>query len=279
MVLILCDTTSGIPLEQAKVLGLPLLPQIIMFGQESYRDDTEIDAQTFISKLKQATSLPKTAAPPPALYHPYFVEAEKNHQDVIVICPSAELSGTVRSATTAASEFPDLSIEIIDSQTIGGGLASLVLQAHTWSKAGINSEEITARIKALIAREQNYFVVDTLEYLFKGGRIGGAQNLFGSMLQIKPILTIKSGKVQPVESQRTKKRAHARLLDLISEDFPTQQDGQLCIMHGDAIDDAKKIASTLGNQFHLQDIPIYELPPAFLVHAGPGVLGVSYFKS
>jgi DegV family protein with EDD domain len=131
----------------------------------------------------------------------------------------------------------------------------------------------------LIAHEQKYFVVDTLEYLYKGGRIGGAQNLFGSMLQIKPILTIVSGKVQPVESQRTKKRAFIRLLELIDADFPGTDQAHLCIMQGDAVADAESMAATLKKKYNLSQVPIYELPPAFLVHAGPGVLGVSYFKS
>ncbi len=278
MVLILGDTTCGIPLERATELGLSLLPQIIMFDQVSYRDDTEINAETFLNKLKLATNLPKTAAPPPVLYEPYFNQAQKDHQDVIIICPSANLSGTVRSATTAAADFPTLSIEVIDSQTIGGGLASLVLQAHAWAKEGWESQKIVSSIKDLIAKEQNYFVVDTLEYLHKGGRIGGAQNLVGSLLQIKPILTIKEGKVQTVESQRTKKRAHERLLDLIEEGFPGKETYKLCLMHGDSIQDASKLASILKNKYELSDVPIYELPPAFLVHAGPGVIGVSFYK-
>lgn len=278
MVRILGDTTSGIPLDCAKDIGLILLPQIIMFDQESFRDDTEIDAQTFMQKLKAATNLPKTAAPPPALYEPFLLQAQKEHQDVIIICPSAGLSGTVRSATTAAGDFPELTIEVVDSLTIGSGLASLVLQAHRWAKEGLQFKAIVSGINDLIAKEQNYFVVDTLEYLHKGGRIGGAQNLVGSMLQIKPILTIKEGKVQTVESQRTKKRAHERLLDLIAKDFPGTDEACLCLMHGDAVEDAHRLASILKTKYELSDVPIYELPPAFLVHAGPGVIGVSFYK-
>ena len=279
MVMIIGDTTCGIPVSTAASLDLPLLPQIIIFGQDSYRDDTELDSPTFIKKLKASTSLPKTAAPPPALYEPYFEKARQNLEEVIVICPSAELSGTARSATTASAEFSDIPIKIIDSKTIGAGLATLVLLAKTWASEGLSGENIINRLEFMIAHEQKYFVVDTLEYLYKGGRIGGAQNLFGSMLQIKPILTITDGKVQPVESQRTKKRAYARLLELINTDFPGNENAHLCVMHGDALDDAQAIANQLMDRYHLNNVPIYDLPPAFLVHAGPGVLGVSYFTA
>lgn len=279
MVKIIGDTTSGIPIPTAASLDLPLLPQIIIFGQESFRDDTELDSPTFIKKLKASDSLPKTAAPPPALYNPYLEKARHELDEVIIICPSAELSGTVRSATSAAAEFNDIPIKIIDSKTIGAGLATLVLQAKQWADEGVSGSKIIKRLDYMIQNEQNYFVVDTLEYLYKGGRIGGAQNLFGSMLQIKPILTLTDGKVQPVESQRTKKRAHARLLELVDADFPGKDSGFLCVMHGDALEDAQAIAAQFKEKYHLSEVPIYDLPPAFLVHAGPGVLGVSFFKA
>ena len=124
-----------------------------------------------------------------------------------------------------------------------------------------------------------YFLVDTLEYLYKGGRIGGAQQLFGSILQIKPILTIKDGKIDPLESQRTKNRGIARIKELVASECPVTMDAHLAVMHGDAYQEAVKIADELKEKMQLSEIEIYDLPPAILTHSGPGVIGVSFFKA
>ena len=278
MTIIIGDTTCGIPVHEAKKLDILLLPQIIVFGQDSYRDDYEIDHQTFINKLKESTDLPKTAAPSPKLYEPYFLEAEEKKQDIIILCPSAALSGTYRSAMTAANENGKLNIYIIDTKTIGGGLASLVLLAKQWANAGMPAKEIVININKMLPKEKNYFVVDTLDYLHKGGRIGGAKHLFGSMLQIKPILSIVNGQVEAAENQRTKKRAISRLYELVDADFPGNEYGHLTVMHGDAESDAYILADQLKEKYSLNNVPIYHLPPAFLVHAGTGLIGLSYFK-
>ncbi|MBI9049495.1 MAG: DegV family protein [Anaerolineaceae bacterium] len=277
MTIILGDTTSGIPIHQAEELNIPLLPQIIVFGQESYRDDYEIDHETFLAKFRESSELPKTAAPPPSLYEPFFSAAEDRKQDVVIICPSSELSGTYRSAMSAANEYGKLNIYVIDSKTIGGGLATLLLTAKKWANSGMAAKDIVININKMVEKEKNYFVVETLEYLHKGGRIGGAQNLFGSILQIKPILTIAKGKVQPAETQRTKKKALSRLFELIEADFPGTDYGYLCVMHGDALSEADLLAEQIQQKYELSDVPVYYLPPAFMVHAGPGLLGVSYF--
>jgi DegV family protein with EDD domain len=192
---LVADTLSCISVPDAKSLGLAYLPQIIIFGDESYRDDTEMDSETFISRLKASSVLPKTSAPYPSLYHPFFEKMAPSAEPILVICPSKLISGTVRSAETAAADFPNLDIRIIDTGTIGSALGSIVRKAVEWQKAGWTADEIEAGIKELSLRSRTYFLVDTLEYLHKGGRIGAAQALVGSMLQMKPILYIHNGMV------------------------------------------------------------------------------------
>src|SRR5512136_517748 len=134
MVKIVADTTSGLPRELLKSLGIPLIPQIVVFGEESFRDDTELDTAAFLQKLKASRHLPKTAAPPPALYHPIFEQALLDGQDVVVVAPSARVSGTVRSAEVAAQDFPKLKVAVVDTQTLACNLATLVLLAHAWAQ-------------------------------------------------------------------------------------------------------------------------------------------------
>jgi DegV family protein with EDD domain len=277
MVKIVTDTTSGLPREILKSMGIPLIPQIVCFGEESYRDDTELDTSAFLQKLKASTELPKTAAPPPAYYYPVFEQALKDGEDVVVVAPSTKLSGTVRSAEVAAQDFPKLKVQVVDTQTIAGNLASLVLLSHEWACEAAESDVIVSRLRDWFPRGHIFFLVDTLEYLQKGGRIGGAKALLGEMLQIKPILCLQNGQVEAFEQQRTKRRALARLLEIVENQCPKGPDSHLCVMQGGAIQEAEAIAADLRNRMNLNFIPIYELPPAIVTHGGPGVLGIGFF--
>jgi len=280
MVKIVADTLSCLSLEQARQLGIEYLPQIIEFGDnESYRDDTEIDSPTFIRKLRLASSLPHTAAPPPALYTPVYEKLIAKGDTILVICPSAEVSGTVRSAEVAAKDFPGADIRVIDTKSIASGLGMMVVEACEWVKQGLDADAITARLLEMASREKIYFLVDTLEYLQKGGRIGKAQALIGGLLQVKPILAFKDGHTEPVESQRTKRRAIARLCEIVEQTCPASVESHISIMHADALDEANYLVDYFKQCLHIPQIPIFFLPPAILVHAGPGAIGVSYFTS
>jgi DegV family protein with EDD domain len=277
MVRIIADTTSSIPIPIAQEQHIAYLPQIIMFGDDSYRDDCEIDTATFLKKLKNSSQLPKTAAPPPALYTPFFKECLATGESAIVIAPSAELSGTVRSATIAAQDFPGADFRVIDTRTVANGLGSIVLQAAEWARQGLDVDSLEAKIRDLASRGRIYFVVDTLEYLYKGGRIGGAQALVGSLLQVKPILTLRNGRAESAETQRTKNRALIRLKEIVLADCPKDNQALLTVGHADAEAEARKLAADFATALGVPSLPIYELPPAIVVHAGPKTLAVSYF--
>ena len=277
MVTIVADTTSSIPIPRAAELGIPYVPQLIMFGEETYRDGQDMDTQTFLKRLKESPILPKTAAPPPSFYAPIYENFTGNGGTVIVLTPSADVSGTFRSAEVAALDFPSRDIRVIDTRLVGSGLGSIVINANQWAQDGLDPDTIITRVKDMASREIVYFVLDTLEYLYKGGRIGGAKLLAGSLLQVKPILQLKNGRTEPVESQRTKKRAMARLKELVYTNCPHQKDAFLTVMHGDILDEAKALTEELKANLGISEIDIYDLPPAILVHAGPGVIAVSYF--
>lgn len=277
MITLIADTTSCLTLKRAAELNIPYLPQIIIFGQDSFRDDTELDSATFLKKLRESPVLPKTAAPPPALYTPFYKENIEKGNTIIVIVPSSEVSGTMRSATVAAEEFPGADIRIIDTRTLAAGLGSIVLQAAEWVKQGLDADTIESSIRDMASREHMFFIVDTLEYLQKGGRIGGAQALVGSLLQVKPILTIRNGRAEPFESQRTKKRALARIKEIVQNECPRSEDAWLSVGHIEAEAEAKELVEEFKQMLGIQHIEIYELPPAIIVHAGPKAMEVSYF--
>jgi DegV family protein with EDD domain len=277
MVHIIADTLSSIPVEEAKKMKLPYLPQIIIFGEESFKDDSEIDSATFLSKLKTSKELPKTAAPYPVLYNPIFEELSKTKEPILVICPPATVSGTVRSVETAKNDFPNADIHILDTSILAAGLGYLVKNALVWAEQGDDVETIITKVKEMAGRNRTYFLLDTLDYLRRGGRIGGAKALVGGILQMKPLLAFRNGQVEPVESQRTKSKAMKSLIDLIQKECPRSDEAYFCIQEGGAKEEADLLATEISKLMGFTNIPMYTIPPAILVHGGPGVVGVSYF--
>ncbi|HEY9089171.1 MAG TPA: DegV family protein [Anaerolineaceae bacterium] len=277
MIKIVADTTSGLSVDAAQKLGIPYLPQIINFGDESYRDDTEMDSATFLKRLMTSSTLPKTAAPPPALYMPIFQELTDAGHTVIVLTPSAKVSGTFRSAEVAAQDFPGKDIHVVDTNIVASGLGDLVMVAHNLAQQGMDANAIIKQVQTLAERWKVYFVVDTLEFLRRGGRIGGAAALVGGLLQVKPILTWDKDQITSFESQRTQKRAHARLRELVYAECPRSEHAHLAVMQGGAEPQAKELAEEFCANLGMAHVRVDLLPPAILTHAGPGVLGVSFF--
>lgn len=277
MTIIVADTTCGLPKSLLDERGIPFVPQVVIFGDQSFHDDGELDTPEFLRKLKASRSLPKTAAPEPTLYYPIFERARRNGEGVVVVAPSAKLSGTVRSAQIAAQEFPGVDIRIIDTLTVSCNLGSLVLVADDMARAGKSLDQIEAEIARMIPCGRLYFVVDTLEYLAKGGRIGGARALVGELIQIKPILMIADGQAAPYEQQRTRKRSLARLAEIVESQCPKTPEAHLAVLQVAAEAEADALAAELKSRMSLPEVPIYQLPPAIVVHGGPGAMGVGFF--
>ncbi len=278
MIKIIADTTCVLPSSLCQKLDITIMPQIIIFGDRSYRDDTELDTATFLKKLRASTDLPKTAAPSPSLYLPVYQKILDDGDEALVICPSSDVSGTYRSATVAAQEFDSNRIHVADTRLMAGGLGSMVLMASQWAQEGLKSPEIVDRIESWRKREKMYFVVDTLEYLAKGGRIGGARALMGSLLQVKPILTMVEGTNAQVETQRTKRRALARLKELVIEQCPPSDSAHLCVVQSDAEETAHNLADELGTALGIEKVPVYQQCASIVVHIGPGVLSASFYR-
>lgn len=279
MTKIITDTTAGLPDEVAQRHNIPVIPQVIIFGSNSYLEGQEIDHAAFMRRLTSSEQLPKTSAPPPELFARTFERLVPEGEPILCIHPSTELSGTVRSATVAAADFPEADIRVIDTRVIGSPLATLVTLAAQWAEAGFDGDTIEERIRDMIPRSRVYFLVDTLEYLAKNGRIGDAAALLGSVLQIKPILTLRDGRADQFERTRTRKRAMARLKDLVLEEIPGDGSGHLSVMHAAVPDQAQGLATDLRRALNLDSVPILDVPPAIVTHAGPGVLAVAFFVS
>ena len=277
MVKIITDTTAGLPLEVSNRYHIPVIPQIITFGDQSFYEGVDIDNSSFMRMLRASKELPKTAAPPPELFVQEFNQLVTSGESILCIHPSADVSGTVRSALTAAQEFPNADIRVIDTRSIGSPVATLVELAAEWAGMGENADSIENKIKQIIPHNRIYFLVDTLEYLAKGGRIGGATALLGSVLKIKPILSLSEGRVEPFEKERTQKHAINRLVELVRTQASRNGDAYISVMHAAVPELAGEFANILCSEFGLKSIPILDLPPAIVVHGGPGILAAAFF--
>ena len=278
MIRIIADTTCSIPVNEMQQLGIDFVPQIITFEKTSYRDDFELTTEAFLEKLRASKDLPGTAAPPPALYNPIYEKILNNGDIALVLTPSAKLSGTFRSATVAADDFSSDQIHIIDTKTITGNLGTIVLKAKEWADQGMGISELTERIEDLATRDQTYFLVPTMEYLHKGGRIGGAAKLIGTLLQIVPILTLRDGGIEVYDKVRSVKQAANNLVDLNTSICENNPEAYLTIGQCDSQVLLDKITSQLQERLKMDEIPAYTAPPAIVVHTGPGLVVTSCFS-
>ncbi len=276
MVKLVADTVACLTPEVINRYHIPVVPQVINFGSDSYLEGVDIDIDTFMQKLRASRELPKTAAPPVECFIKVFEELAPFGEPILCIHPSSEVSGTVRSALTAAQEFPSADIRVIDTRLVGSPIGTIIQLAAEWAEAGEDIDAIISRINEMAPRCRIYFLVDTLEFLQRGGRIGGAQALLGSLLQIKPILTFEDGHVNQFEKERTHRQALARLKELVKSQYPAQ-DGYLSVMHAGVPDRGYELAKALAAELGLSNVPVVNVPPAIATHGGPGILVAAFF--
>jgi DegV family protein with EDD domain len=279
MIKIVTDTTAELSRDYCRAHDIELVPQIIRFGEETFLEGVEMDEPEFLRRLKASSTLPGTAAPAPGLFDVAYHHAAEHGYPILSIHPSREVSGTVTSANAARSLYPYADIRVIDMRTIAGCLGEAVKLAVEWRDAGLSAYEIEARLLALIPRSRTYFLVATLEYLQRNGRIGGASRLIGSMLQIKPILQLSDGRVEPLDKVRTYQKALDRLKELIVTECPRTPEARLSVMHADVEADAARLRDELRDVLGIDEIPLYPIGPAITTHGGPGILAVGFFAA
>jgi DegV family protein with EDD domain len=277
-VAVVTDTTASLPPGYAAAHGLEVVPQVIIFGDESYLEERELPFAEFVRRLKRSEELPRTAAPPPGEFVAAYGRALAQADTILSIHPSSEVSGTVRSARSAVEmAYPDADIRILDTRTIGGALGAMVQVAVEGAESGNSADTILSQLRAMVPRSRTYFALRTLEYLQKGGRIGKASALAGSVLRIKPVLQLDHGQVAPLEKIRTFTRAVQRLEQLTVSECPPGPRARLCVMEADARREAERLAASLARELALTHVPLLNVGSAITTHAGPGVLGVAFF--
>lgn len=275
MVRVVTDSNADVTTDIAHTMGVDAIASTyVVFGDKSYRG-MDMSPAEFHAKLKSDPSFPKTSQPSVGDFVQIY-ERMKG-EEVVSIHISRDLSGTYASAESAAMTLgSDPQVTLVDTRTVSAAMALLVAEGARMAKGGAKPAEIKAHIESLIPRTRMHFVLETLENLKRGGRIGGAQALIGGVLQMKPILTIQHGKVEPLERVRTSGKAFARLKEIVLHDLDASKNPKVCFMHAAAPQLAAQLAAEVGSQLGIKSPMILEAGPAIATHAGSGAVGVGY---
>jgi DegV family protein with EDD domain len=265
-----CDLTD----DEVAAHGIEVVPLTIRFGTEELEDRTELSVAEFYERLASSSVLPETAAPAPGKFEAAFRrQAETGADAVVCINLSSGLSATMQSARNAATALAgELPVHVVDSRSITSGLGTQVLLAAEAAAAGASPEEVVALVEDLVRRTRVVGALDTLDNLKKGGRIGGAQALVGSLLSIKPILDLSSGEVEEAGRARTRRKALETLRDRVVEHGDVQQ---LRIAHGFA-PDVDAMVRLLTERYPEEAIRVGHIGPVIGTHGGPRVMGVTW---
>jgi DegV family protein with EDD domain len=276
-VVVITDSTADIPQQLLKEVDVHIAPQVLIMGDQTWRDGVDIDSHTFYELLQTSSHFPSTSQPSVTDFVELFVELSKHASGIVAVVVSDELSGTLNSAQMAAASLPDIPIEVVDSRAVSMQLGFTVLAAARAAAAGKSLQAVADAARALIGRVYIYFVVDTLEYLHRGGRIGAASRLIGSALSLKPLLEIKDGIVTPLARVRTRRKALDKALDLVQAQLSEGDIVHMAVMHINAPQEAESFRDELEARFHPVEMLEAECGPVIGAHAGPGTVAVAFY--
>jgi DegV family protein with EDD domain len=273
---IVTDSTAYIPAPLVKEYGIHVAPLTVIWGNEALHDGTEITPPEFYKRLKTAKVMPSTSQTTPAEFKKVFAPILEAGDSILAILISSKLSGTVDSAVQAKAEFANGQIEIVDTLTTAMALGFSALAAARAAKDGAGLADAAAVARKAVDSSGVIFVVDTLEFLRRGGRIGGAAAFIGTALNMKPLLTVKDGKVDALDKVRTKSKATERMLDIVEERIGSHRPLRLATLQAAAEDEAKILLDTAGKRFHPEESIFSEVSPVIGTHVGPGTIGLAW---
>jgi DegV family protein with EDD domain len=272
---IVTDSTADIPPEQAKAAGITVVPLTVFFGEDAYLDGVELDNAGFYRKLQASKELPRTSQPSPAAFQEAYTRLINEGADgILSIHLSSKLSGTYQSALNASNSLPDdvkkVPIEVVDSLSISMGMSRAILLAAQEAREALSLDEIKAHLVDQLERTRILAVLDTLEYVRRGGRIGSARALLGNMLSFKPIISLKDGVVVALEQPRTRSKAYARVAQIMGDMAPVEA---VSIAESDE-QVGQQLAEALKATYQ-GEVPRYKLGAVLGTHTGPGTAAVA----
>jgi len=273
---ILTDTMCDVPREFVEKYNIKVLPLLVNFGEESFRDGIDITVDEFFKRLETSQELPTTSQINPPQFESIFKEEIGKNNTIIGILGSSKLSGTYNSAIIAKNTIADDNIHIIDSEAVTLGAGLLVIKAARLAQEGRKAEEIVEEIEEAKKRLKQFFIVGNLKYLYKGGRISLSASVIGSILNIKPIITTADGKLEMLEKTRGVKKAISMMMDMIKDNGWSLDDKVIGINHTICPEYADYVEELINMEYKPREIIRGEVGSVVGTHAGPGCVALHF---
>ena len=275
---VVTDSTTYMPPELVKKHNISVAPQVLIWGDQTYKDGVEMQSGEFFTRLKTTKVMPTTSQVAVISFQEIFQELVDKGYEVLALLVSSKLSGTVQSAMQARDMMGSArdKVNVVDSQSVAMALGFQALAVARAIEAGASLKEAIALAEKSHEYTGVFFAVDTLEFLHRGGRIGGAQRFIGSALNLKPILAIQDGRVEGIERIRTKSKAQDRVLELCIEKVNRRSPVRLATLHANAAEDAKVLLTRAEQALDPIESIFTEVSPTVGTHAGPGTVGLAF---
>jgi len=282
-VMIVTDSTANFPPELVNGHPVVSVPLQVIWGHEIFRDGIDIQPKDFYERLSKDKVMPSTSQVTPEEFKKMYSRLIDEGYDILSMHISGKLSGTLDSAIQAKKDFPGSKIELVDTLSTSMAMGFQVLSAARMATMGATLAECKTVAERAARNTGVYFVLNTLEFLHRGGRIGGAQAFLGTMLNMKPILELRDGRIEAIERVRTIGKATDRLLDLVEARIKNEQGPlRLCVVHGNAEKEGKALLERAVKRFPstlITDAVMSTVGPVLGTHTGPGALGLAFMHS
>jgi DegV family protein with EDD domain len=273
---IITDSTAYLPQAYVDQYQIEVLPLSVLWEGQVYRDGVDISAGEFYRRLASAKTLPTTSQVSVEIFQEMYTRFLDEGYEVLVMPISKGISGTLFSALQAKDEMPGRPIEVVDTRLVSMALSFQVLAAARAAQAGASLAECKAVAEAAYGHIGVYFTVDTLKYLAAGGRINSAKRILGTALSVKPLLEIRDGKIELVESVITKRKAVTRMIQLIERDIAGRTPVRLSVFHAGVPEEAAELTQRVEEYFHPIENIQSEVSPVVGAHVGPGTISIAY---
>lgn len=275
-VAIVTDSTAYIPKDLIEKYQITTAPQVLIWSDKTYRDGVDIQPEEFYTRLKTATEMATTSQVTIASFKDIFSSLLDEGKEILAVLISEKLSGTIDSAVQAREMLPGAAIEIVNSKTTAMALGFTALAAARAAEEGASLADCKAAAEKATQHTGVVFAVDTLEFLHRGGRIGGGSRFLGTALQLKPILEVTGGQVEAIERVRTRSKSLQRVVQIIEERIAGRTPVRLATLHANAPDDAQKLLEMATERIAVDESVFSEISPVVANHAGPGTVGLAF---
>jgi DegV family protein with EDD domain len=276
-ILIVTDSSSSLPEDLITELDIRVIPLWLIWDDQCYRDGVDIDPQTFYQRLRTSKSLPSSTQPSALEFKELFQKLADECDGIVNVLASSNISGTVDSAEAAKEFVPGLQVRVVDSLFSAMGEGLVAVAAARAAAAGKSIDEVVTIAENTRDHTNLLFVVDTLEYLHKGGRIGGAKRLLGTALNIKPILHFEDGTIQPLSQTRTKKKGIEELLSIAEDRLGSKPMAEAAVVHVDCLEEGRSLVEKVRERFDPPLVHLSDVSPVVGTHVGPGALGLAFY--